>query len=146
MKKVMIIFIILILLTVTGCANKDVIKHHYVFKGENDYWTVVYEVNTKATFYKNDGRLHCDIKSNNEFTATYKKELSDFSSKKNIEIGYKSITGEAKLSNEIDHTNPQRTYSMKSSSTGGALEKADDVIEVTINMDGNIQTIELRNE
>lgn len=35
---------------------------------------------------------------------------------------------------------------MKSGSTGGAIENEDEVIEVIINIDGNLQTIELRNE
>lgn len=146
MKKVMIIFIILILLTVTGCSNKDVKKHHYVFKGENDYWTIVYEVNANETFFKKDGKLHYDSKSNETFTATYKKDLSDLASNENIEISYKSSVGGGKLTEEIDKVNPKKIFSMKSGSTGGALENEDEVIEVNINIDGNIQTIELKNK
>lgn len=142
----MIIFICLILLTITGCSGKDVIKHHYIFKGENEYWTVVYEVNAKETFFKKDGTLHYDSKSNETFTVTYKKDLSDLTSNKNIEISYKSSVGGGKLTEKIDKVNPQKTFTMKSGSMGGAIVNEDEVIEVNINIDGNSQTIGLKNE
>lgn len=142
----MIIFIILILLIVTGCSNKDVKKHHYIFKGENDNWTIVYEVNANETFFKKDGTLHYKNKSNATFTATCKKDSSDLASKKNIEISYKNSVGGGKLNEEIDQANPQKTFSMQTSSTGGALVNEDELIEVNINIDGDVQTIELKNE
>lgn len=47
-------------------------------------------------------------KSNQTFTATYKKDLSDLASNKNIEISYKSSIGGGKLTEEIDKANPQK--------------------------------------
>ena len=146
MKKVILVLLALTLLTVLGCSDKDVKKHHYVFKGENDDWTVVYDVKAKETFTKKDGTLHYDSKSDKEFTVTYKKDISGLASNKNIEITYESSVGGGKITEEIDKVSPQKTYSMKSSSTGGAIENADEVIEVNINIDGNTQTIGLKNE
>lgn len=142
MKKVKIIFITLILLTITGCSDKDVIKHHYVFKGENDDWSVIYEVTAKETFTTIDGALHYDCKSKKIYTATYKKDSSKLAANKHIEISYKSSTGERGLAQDIDQVNPQKNYYMNSSN--GSFENADEVIDVKINLDGNVQTIELK--
>ena len=40
----------------------------------------------------------------------------------------------------------EKTYTMQSSSKNGAIEKQDEVIEVTINIDGNTEVFDLKNE
>ncbi|QXE21184.1 hypothetical protein B5S50_03540 [Clostridium sp. 001] len=130
------------LFMVAGCSNKDVIKHNYTYKGENEFWTVQYKVNSIYTFTKKDDKLHYEGNSNDTFTVTYKKNISDLSSVKHLQISYKSSAG----GGSIGQNSPRkRTYTMTSSSTGGATEDKDEVIKVTINLDGKIQTIELKN-
>lgn len=143
MKKFMLVFTVLILLTVTGCSNSDGNQHSFVFKGENEDWTVIYEVDVYETSYEKDGMTFYENESKKTLTATYKKDVSDFASNNNIEISYTSPLGEGKLTEVIDKKNPKKTYSMKSASTNGSLVNGDEVIEVTINIDGNKQTIEL---
>lgn len=146
MKKLTII--LLILLAVIGCSKKDVDKHNYIFKGENEFWSAEYVVNGTVTFTNKDGTLHAESESNEIFTVTYKKELSDLDSIKSLEISYESTTGGGKLTSEFNKDNPpiKKTFTMKSGSKGGAIEDKDDVIKVKINIDGNIQTFELKNE
>lgn len=147
MKKVMLFFITLVLLTMIGCSDTDIIRHHYVFQGENEDWTVEYEVKAKEFFVKKDGVIQYDSKASQAFSATYKKDpLSLISSGKNIEISYKSSVGAGKSTEELNSSNPKKTFSMKSETRGGAIENKDEVIEVIIDIDGNLQKIELRNE
>ncbi|AZV59034.1 hypothetical protein DMR38_05290 [Clostridium sp. AWRP] len=130
------------LFVVTGCSNKDVIKHNYIYKGENQFWTAQYKVNSTGIFTKRDDKLHYEGNSNGILTVTYKKNISELSSVKHLEISYKSSTG----GGSIGQNSPKKkTYTM-TSSTDGITEDKDEVIKVTINLDGKIQTIELKNE
>jgi hypothetical protein len=135
------------LLIVTGCSNKEVIKHNYTYKGENELWTAEYKVNGIGKFTKKDGIT--DYKSNSDevLTITYKKELSEIASVKHLEISYESSAGGGTLTNNYDKNNPlsQKTYTLKSSCVGGAIETKDEIIKVNINLDGKTQTIELKN-
>lgn len=143
-RKIAIILITIIMLfMITGCSNKDVIKHNYTYKGENEFWTAQYKVNSTGTFTKRDDKLHYEGNSRDTFTVTYKKNISELSSVKHLEISYKSSVG----SGSIGQNSPRKkTYTMTSSGTGGAIDDKDEVIKVTINLDGKIQTIELKNE
>lgn len=144
MRKIAIILITIMLFMVAGCSNKNVIKHNYTYKGENEFWTAQYKVNSTDTFTKKDDKLHYEGNSNDILTVTYKKNISDLSSVKHLEISYKSSAGYG----SIGQNSPRKkTYTMTSSSTtGGATENKDEIIKVTINLDGKIQTIELKNE
>ena len=139
---------ILTLLIITACSNKDVIKHNYTYKGENEFWTAEYKVDGEETFTKSDGKTKYDSNYNETFTVTYKKDKSKLDSLKHIEISYKSSVSEGQINHDYDDnsTEDKGTYTMKSKSTGGAVEKEDEVIEVTINLDGKIETIKLKNE
>jgi hypothetical protein len=147
LRKSISIVIIIVILIITGCSNKEVIKHNYTYKGENEFWTAEYKVNGTGTFTENDNKTSYESKCSKVFTVTYKKDLSELYSVKHIEISYESSAGGGKITEDYDDgSSPQKTYTMNSGSTGGAIENKDEVIEVTINLDGNIQTIELKNE
>lgn len=143
---ILIVIMIFTLFTITGCSNKDVIKHNYTYKGENELWTAEYKVNDTGAFTKKDGTLHYEGNSNNILTVTYKKEITQLSSIKHLEISYKSSVGGGKLAEDFDNGCPKKkTYTLKSNSTGGAIENKDEVIKVNVSIDGNTQTIELKN-
>jgi len=136
----MVIFII------AGCSNKEVIRHNYTYKGENEFWTAEYKVNGTGTFTEKDNRTSYESKCSKVFTVTYKKDLSELSSVKHLEISYKSSAGGGKTTEDFDDSPPnEKTYILKKGGTGGAIENKDEVIEVTINLDGKIQTLELKN-
>lgn len=133
------------LLTITGCSSKEVIKHNYTYKGENELWTAEYVMNGTGTFTKKDGTLHYESNSNKILTVTYKKDISQLSSVKHLEISYESSVGGGKKAEDYNDGPPkEKTYTIKSGGTG-AIENKDEVIKVNINIDGKIQTIELKN-
>lgn len=145
MKKTTIILIAILLFLVAGCSNKEVLKHNYTYKGENELWIAEYKVNG-TMFTEKDGKIDYESKSNTTLTITYKKDLSELYSVKHLEISYKSSVGGGKLNINFNDNPPnKKTYTLKSSSTGGAIENKDELVKVSINLDGKIQIIELKN-
>lgn len=135
------------LLIITGCSNKEVLEHNYIYKGENGFWTAEYKVNGTGIFTKNNGRTEYENHCDKVFTITYKEDISKLASVKHLEISYKSgVSGGNITEDYTDGLKAEKTYNMKSSSSGGAIENEDDVIEVSINLDGETQTFELKNE
>ena len=135
----------MVILIITGCSNKEVIKHNYTYKGENEFWTAEYKVNGTGTFTEKDNKISYESKCSKVLTVIYKKDLTELSSVKHLEISYKSSAGGGKITEDYDDGPPdQKTYTIKIGGTGGAIENKDEVIEVTINLDGKIQTLELK--
>lgn len=134
------------LLIITGCSNKQVINHNYIYRGENEFWTAEYRVDAVGIFKEDNGKTNYKSESNTTLTVTYKKNLSELLSVKHLEISYESSAGGGKLTNNFDSTHPiEKTYTLKSSGSGIAIEHKDETIKVNINIDGKIQTIELKN-
>lgn len=146
MKQIILLTLTLILIAATGCTKKDEVNHHYVFLGENEDWTIQYEVEGKDSFKKKDETLTYEGNSDTIFTASYKKEASNLSTYDKIDISYQSSSKGGSISEEIIKDNPQTSYSIKSSSKSGVNLSSDDIIKVSINLDGNIQLIELHNK
>lgn len=147
MKKLISFIIILTVLATTGCSKKDIVKHNYTFKGENESWTAEYNINGTQTFIKDGDISRVESECQKEFSITYKNNISELSKIKNIKISYKSrISGGEIVEDYNDGTWPEKTYKIQSNSTGGAIESKDDTIEVTVNIDGNIEVFELKNE
>lgn len=147
MRKTISVLIIIIILIITGCSNREVIKHNYTYKGENEFWIAEYNVNATGTFTEKDNKTSYESKSRKVLTVTYKRDLSELSSVTHLEISYKSSVQGGNITEDYDNESPsEKTYTIKSSSTNGAIENKDEVIKVTINLDGNIQTIDLKNQ
>lgn len=137
----------IILFTVTGCSNKEMVKHDYTYKGENEFWTAEYKVKGESGFVKKgDNKLH-KSDSRSILTVTYKKDLSELSSIKHFKISYKSSTGETGRSYQSDKNNPlnKKTYTIENTSKDTVIESKDEIIKVSIDIDGKVQTIELKN-
>lgn len=147
MRKLISFIIVLIIVGTTGCSQKDIIKHNYTFKGENESWIAEYNVNGTQTFIEKDDVTDFESECKKEFSITSKNDISELSSIKNIIISYKSSTSKGEIVKDYkDGTQIEKTYKIQSSSTGGSIENKDDIIEVTVNIDGNIETFELKNE
>ncbi|WP_238883383.1 hypothetical protein [Clostridium sp. YIM B02551] len=146
MKKLSGILILIMLLILTGCANKKVTKISYTYKGENDYWIAEYKVSGNKVITEKKDKSEYKNEADNALTVTYKKDVSELSSVKHLEISYKSSAGSGNLTQDFDDNTPMgKTYTLKSSSVGAYVESEDEIIKVDINIDGKIQTIELKN-
>lgn len=144
LRKTISVLVVIILFILTGCSNKEVVKHNYTYKGENEFWAAEYKVNYTGTFTEKNNKTEYKPYSNNILTVTYKKNLSDLSSVKHLEISYETNSGGGKLTEDFDSNNPlnQKTYKFRSG--GEVIENKNEVIKININLDGKIQTIELK--
>lgn len=143
MKYVKIIFIALIILMLSGCSSKDVDRYDYIFKGENELWYAELRINGYIEFVEDEGTLKVDSYHEQDFITTYKKDLSDLSTIKHIEVGYDGgVSGGKMIHDNPDGTLNTKTFTMKSSSNGATIRE-DEIVKVTINVDGEIQTFDL---
>ncbi|MDF2536781.1 MAG: hypothetical protein K0R18_2943 [Bacillales bacterium] len=145
-RKTANILIVIILMIITGCSNKEVIKHNYTYKGENDLWSAEYKVNGTGTFTEKANTTEYESNSISTLTVNFKKKMSELSSVKHLEISYESSAGGGKSSFDFNDNPPnQKTYKLELGSSGGAIENKDEVIKVNISIDGKAQTIDLKN-
>ncbi|WP_315066551.1 hypothetical protein [uncultured Clostridium sp.] len=147
MRKIAVILIISMLCIITGCTNKKVINNDCIYRGENEFWIAEYKVNGTGTFTEKNNKTNYESKCSEILIVTYKKDLSELSSVKHLEISYKSSAGEGEMTENFDDGPPsEKTYTIKSGSTNGAIENKDEIIQVNIDVDGKTQIIELKNE
>jgi hypothetical protein len=146
LRKVASILIVIMIFIIAGCSNKEIIKHNYTYTGQNEFWSAEYKVNGTGIFTEKNGKTEYQSNSDNTLTVTYKKGLAELSSVKHLQISYESSAGSGSINLEFKDTPPnEKTYTHKSSSKGGAIEKKDEIIKVNITLDGKTQTIELKN-
>jgi hypothetical protein len=145
MKKVGFILLMIFILSMISCSNKDVIKHNYYFKGESELWDAYYQEKSVETFTEKNGRLVYDSDTEATFTAVYKYGLSDLKEVKKIEIGYDAGSFSSSLSSEYGEEGPySKAFVMSSSS--GFVSNENGTIKVTIRVDGNTETFELEKQ
>jgi hypothetical protein len=149
LKKVCLIlgYILLTSFIFTGCPKKDVTKYNYNYKGENELWNVEYKVNSTVTITDKDGKLDRESESENVLIVTYKGELTDLSYVRHMEISFASSTHSGKKVSDYDveeHIS-SKTFTLKSGGKNNAIPIENDIVKVTINIDGDTQTLELKN-
>lgn len=143
-KKIISSLILMTILVISGCTNREVIEHHYTYFGENDLWSAECKIDATVELFKVDDVLNAKTYKERILTVAYKKDILDLYKVKKLNISYNTSTGGSSLEEEFDDNSPtENTYTLKSSSTGTAIENEDETIQVTINIDGQIQTIEL---
>ena len=146
MRNTMVMLLLTLMVIVTGCSTKETVEHHYTYHGEDELWSAEYKIDASVTFFKVDGVLNVDTYKECILTVAYKKDISDLSKVKHLIISYDSSTGGGSIDQQFDNEPPTDTiYTLKSNSTGSAIESENEVIQVTINIDDEVQTIELTN-
>ncbi len=148
MKKMILILISLTLLIFSACTNKEVIKHDYTYTGESENWVAEYKVDGKGIFTEKDGRTEYECNEETRLTVTYKKDIEDLSTLKCMKISYESSAGSGSLTQNPADGDPvsKKTFTLSGGGSGTAIENKDETIKVTIDLDGNIETLELKNE
>lgn len=120
----------------------------YSYLGENEDWKVELKLQAQEVFYNkgSSGSLQYDNKVNKTFTATYKHDLSELSSIKNLVISYDSSVGSGSINEDYIDTPPtEKTFSFTSGGSGVAIQDKNEIIKANITIDGVTQTIELNN-
>lgn len=143
-RKALIALMLVMILPIIGCSNKDVIKHKYVFRGENEFWIAEYNVDAVETFIETDGFTEYESYADRVLTMTYRKELSELPPVKKLVISYKGSVSGGEYTEEFSEDTPFKKTYVLASRSNGAIAYKEDVIEVNIIMDGNVQTIKLK--
>ncbi len=135
--------------SLTNWFNTLSVKDAYslAFKGESEDWAAEYKVDAIVTATDENGlNLYT---ANKSLIVTYKNDLSDLSKVKKWEISCEYIGGSVTQSeSRTDKDDPinSNTFVINcgGSTNSYSIEKKDDVITVSINIDGSIQKFELK--
>lgn len=148
LKKLCLILGCTILLIFVSCSKTDVTNYKYTYTGENELWNAEYKVKETVTFTNKDNTLHAETEAKNVLVITYKGNLTDLSSVKHTEISYDCSTEGGKRSEDYSdgESISSKTFTLISGGKNGALHNADEIITVTIKIDGDTQTLELKNK
>lgn len=92
MKKIAILIIFMAVI-LTGCSYEVTAKNTQKLQGENENWKVEYKIDFTTDYHQNDGKVSAQSKKQKRITVTYKKDLSDLSTVKHMEISYKDSLG-----------------------------------------------------
>ncbi len=118
----------------------------YTYTGENELWNVEYKVNETAEFTEKENGLDVETEAKGELVITYKGELAELSSVKHMEISYECNLEANKIVDDYKDGISSKTFTINSVRKNGALHNGNEIITVTIKMDGDTQTLKLQNK
>ncbi len=129
-------------------GNNDFIENHFVFKGESEYWTGEMTVDSSSVFYESKGTLGCDATEKERLTVTYKGDVADLTSVKKVIIAYDSGSSGGSLEESHDNEYPlrEKTFTLSGGCSGCSFFHEDDIITVTVTIDDETESFEMRNE
>lgn len=128
MKKILIAFVSIMLL-LSGCHKNKTVDYDYSFSGENEKWTVTYEA-------KGGSSSLYGMIVNEAVTLTYKGDISELSSMRNINYNYKSfglIGGSIGFGRPTD----RKTFKIEKYYEGNQTEIQFDTVEFQLKVDAN---------
>lgn len=151
MRKLSYLFMITLVVFISGCSNnelkenEEVIEKHFIYTGENELWSAEYQLDAEMVFTKEEGRLKVDCYKEILMTVTYKEDLSTLSQVREIIINCNSLNKNMSLTQEYDENEcpTNNTFTLKSRGSSATYEDQNTVIDVTITVDGKEQKFEL---
>ena len=129
-------------------ADSDYVQNDYVFSGESESWMGELDMEYWRQFFERDGVLGCDSSEDTILTVTYKGDVSELSSVKHIKIAYETNSGSGSMEEEYSADEPiqQTTFTLWGSGTNGVQAQKDDIVTVTVTIDGVTESIELKSQ
>jgi len=165
-NKTTLVMLVLIILLLIGCSNKEVNYHNYTYRGESKNWIGEFEVNTTQTFPEIDKKPyhyaelesrftltnidikpHYDTESEHIFTLTYKGEIEDLLEVQELQYSYEYLS--KRSGDTIEKPNDKEIMYKEiihiKNCEGAQIISTDDVIKVIVEVDGNAETFVLIN-
>ena len=153
-KSVATILVVSILLAISGCAgvslNQDVSEsssaepnmnsnEEFAFIGESESWAAKLVADHDFMIFEEDGTFQHGADDHSALYITYKGDISDLESVKNLRI----VCGEDSMENASsnDHSSTVKTFKLPVSL--GEINK-DDKIDITVTADDHTQTLQLK--
>ncbi len=137
-KGLLPILVICILTFETSCSNNNIVKQDFNLIGENNNWIVEYKGHSEGEFYKVMGKLNYREKSDGNLTLTYKGELSDLTSVR--EIRYEFANGGGTITS--DHAPDRKIFRFNQGLS--AVTDVNTTKTVDIIIDGKKETADLK--
>ena len=145
--------VIICVLWMTGSANKEKDRwnlgetksYSYTNTGENDDWSAVYQIDGSGGWTKSDDMYSYEGSYHSILTLSFTKDISEIPSVRSRIISYEVKNGRGRINRSCDqNTALQGTYKLVDDTHDGSfIYAAGDVFSVTINLDGQEQTIKL---
>lgn len=137
-KVILLLIIICIVTFGTGCTNDNIVKQDFNLKGENNNWITEYKGHSEGEFYKEKGKLNYKETSDGILTLTYKGNLSDLASVR--EIGYEYVNGSGKIT--LDQAPDKKVFKFNKGLSAVTDENITKKVDIII--DGKKEIIEMK--
>jgi hypothetical protein len=140
MKRVIII-LLLILITAGGCAKQETFS--YTYKGESADWSAEYKTVTSGTWVKRNDSERFDGNTDQKLTLTYKRDITELATK-HIIVSYETAYRGGNRTLDYMQPSPSGAFTiLDESSKNLALDTEESVVTITVEADGDVQTLEL---
>ena len=146
MKKIAVVLLAIMLLSLSGSSYKEVTRYNYFYKGESALWTAEYAVTGTGTWTEENNRLHYGNDIKEVLTVTYKNDVSELSGVNNLKIEYDYGGSGGSLNEYYDSSNPltKRTIIMRGGGKNISVPLKDSTVQVKVALDNNVQSLELK--
>ncbi|KPH72127.1 hypothetical protein AFL42_13995 [Oceanobacillus caeni] len=137
--------IILILFTglISACSNnEEVTQHNYLFVGEGKYWSAELIYKAEEVWGKDADDINT-YSSEDEYTfkLTYKGDLNEIASMKQLDYEYNGPTGGGSLSETFDEPVSVKEFTSRGGGSGAIMRK-DMVVHVEVKWDDNEESFD----
>ena len=149
MKRLILFTFIFAIIGLSGCSNKNIKKYNYYFEGETEEWKASMPYYAKEEFYTDKyGTYAREEKVDSDLTVTYIGDKEELSNIKRVEISCEIGFGKDVRTSYFEDGDVPEELSFTLYDVAGdyPLLNKEDVIQVIINLDGEIQTIELSDD
>ena len=125
--------------------HNDLTFYHYIFRGESQTWSAQLDSLGNIIKSEKNGRLTYDCNNENTLVITCKKDIREMADVKRLEIYYEGGgLGGSLIENYYQGGLRQRIYTLKPGGIDGPPVEPDDIVRVTISVDGEQEIIELQ--
>lgn len=121
-------------------------SYSYTYTGKNDDWTAEYLIDGSGGWTKTNGSYSYIGSYHSVLILSFVKDISEIPSVRSLIISYEDKNGGGTLHETFDKTTAvSSSYTLADDTHDGSYIYAEgDVFSVTINLDGQTQTIELK--
>jgi hypothetical protein len=123
----------------------------YIYIGESNHWIAKYKVNWEKV--KINSKEQYEIKATRKLTLKYKGKLSELFSAKQLNYSLRRNNGGGRGKTNLKYLYNYKKFMLyklgctnsQSCSVGKSIEDKDEIVKLTISLDGNTEIIELKN-
>ncbi|MEF9952661.1 MAG: hypothetical protein RR898_06835 [Clostridium sp.] len=145
MKKVIVIFMVMLMITLVGCSSKEVKEESRVFKGENENWRAEYKSDLKLSTTDKNNITDWKGETKYKLVVTYKKDTASLSKVKKLIIFCETPISSCRHEEDYSESRPlnEKSFVLSGGSSSLNIEKKSDILKLTITRDDTVEIIDL---